>query len=94
MKELSDEQIEFAVTQLKRHIESRGYTQAEVQELSGISQPTISKTLYTREVRPTVEQLARPGAPLIRGFRMSGRAKEVSPAEAGSAFKTIDVTRR
>jgi hypothetical protein len=35
-----------------------------------------------------------PDAPLIREFRMSGRAKEVSPAEAGSAFKTIDVTRR
>ena len=34
------------------------------------------------------------GCPLIRGFRMSGRAKEVSPAEAGSALKTVDVTRR
>jgi Zn-dependent peptidase ImmA (M78 family)/transcriptional regulator with XRE-family HTH domain len=80
MKELSDEQVEFAVTQLKRHIESRGYTQVEVQELSGVSQPTISKTLYTREVKPTVEQLGRLCKSLL-GFSLHALLDIDSPPE-------------
>ena len=58
MKELSNEQTEFAVTTLDRMVESRGVTQSELQDLTKISQSAISK-FFSRDLRPNAEQLEK-----------------------------------
>lgn len=58
MKELSNEQTEYAVTRLQRMVESRGLTQPELQALSKVSQSAISK-IFARNMTPSTEQLTK-----------------------------------
>jgi transcriptional regulator with XRE-family HTH domain len=58
MKELSNEQTEYAVTRLQRMVESRGLTQPELSALSKVSQSAISK-IFARNIIPSTEQLTK-----------------------------------
>src|SRR5262245_60417420 len=48
MTELTQEQVEYAVGRLVRLLESRGFTQTQLEGLSGVNQSTISKILSAR----------------------------------------------
>lgn len=58
MKQLSNEQIEFAVGHLQQLVESRGLSQTQLEESSGIAQSTISKILK-RSLDPSPEALKK-----------------------------------
>ena len=58
MKELSKEQLEYAVTSLKRIVEVRDYNQPQLERLSGVNQSTISKVL-NRNLIPSYEMLEK-----------------------------------
>src|SRR5258708_6553779 len=64
MKELTNEQVEYAVGRLVRLVENRGYTQKQLEEVSGVNQSTISKILSSRQglgdkYKPSEETLAK-----------------------------------
>jgi transcriptional regulator with XRE-family HTH domain len=50
MRELSNQQIDLAVTTLDRLMNSRGLTQTELAQLSGVTQSTISKIIARSQV--------------------------------------------
>jgi len=58
MRELSGNQIELAVTTLERIVDSRGLTQTELAQLSGVKQSTISK-VKNRSQMPSEEILKK-----------------------------------
>src|ERR1051326_8357944 len=58
MRELSDQQIDLAVTTLDRLMNSRGLSQTDLAQLSGVNQSTISKTI-TRSQVPSADLLRK-----------------------------------
>jgi transcriptional regulator with XRE-family HTH domain len=56
MKELTKDQVEFAVTTLKKIAETRGLSQTQLESLSGVNQSTISK-IYHRATDSSYEAL-------------------------------------
>jgi transcriptional regulator with XRE-family HTH domain len=58
MKELSKEQIEFAVITLKKIADARGLNQPQLEGLSGVNQSTISK-IFNRATEPSYEVLKK-----------------------------------
>src|SRR5688572_5181713 len=66
MKELTQEQTEYAVGRFVRLMESRKYTQTQLEQISGVNQSTISKIASSRHdadgtdrYRPSEEVLAK-----------------------------------
>src|SRR5205807_4967876 len=65
MRELTQEETEYAVGRLVRLIESRKYTQTQLEQLSGVNQSTISKISSSRHelgadrYRPSSDVLAK-----------------------------------
>jgi transcriptional regulator with XRE-family HTH domain len=58
MKEISKEQIEFAVTTLRIIAEARELSQMQLEELSGVNQSTISK-IFHHTMEPSYEVLKK-----------------------------------
>jgi transcriptional regulator with XRE-family HTH domain len=58
MRDLKTEEIEYAISRLEAHMTSRGISQSELAELSGIEQSTISKILH-RKQEPSLEYLQK-----------------------------------
>jgi transcriptional regulator with XRE-family HTH domain len=58
MRQLTNHQIDLAVTTLQRLMNSRGLTQTELAQLSGLNQPAISKIIARSQV-PSVENLKK-----------------------------------
>ena len=74
MKELSKEQVEFAVGRLQQLIEFRGLSQTQVEQGSGIAQSTISKILK-RTQDPSVDALKKLWR--VIGVKLSDLTNEV-----------------
>jgi len=76
MKQLSKEQVEFAVGRLQQLIEYRGLSQTQLEEWSGIGQSTISKILK-RSQDPGPDALKK----LCRaiGVKLSDLVSEIDP---------------
>src|SRR6266849_1351623 len=58
MRELSNHQTDLAITSLQRLMDSRGLTQTELAQLSGVNQSTISKIIARSQI-PSVENLKK-----------------------------------
>ena len=58
MRNLNKEQIEYAVTSLKRIVDSRGLSQTQLEQLSRVNQSTISK-IFSRAMVPSFEMLGK-----------------------------------
>jgi transcriptional regulator with XRE-family HTH domain len=58
MRQLSNQQIDLAITSLEKLRNSRGMTQTELAQISGVHQPTISKITAGSQV-PSVEVLKK-----------------------------------
>ncbi|HTS13736.1 MAG TPA: helix-turn-helix transcriptional regulator [Candidatus Limnocylindrales bacterium] len=58
MKQLTKEQIEFAVGRLQKVVEYRGLSQPQLEEVSGIAQSTISK-IFRRIQDPSPDNLKK-----------------------------------
>jgi transcriptional regulator with XRE-family HTH domain len=58
MKELSKEQIEYAIGRLQKLVEFRTLSQTQLEQLSGVNQSTISK-IFSRAQDPSAEVLKR-----------------------------------
>lgn len=58
MRELTSEQVEYAVGRLARLIEQRGWKQKELEAASGVDQSTISKIL-SHTIDPSSDNLAK-----------------------------------
>lgn len=56
MRELSKEDLEYCVTVLKKTVEQRGISQKQLEELSHVPQPRISRIL-AHALEPTYEVL-------------------------------------
>src|SRR5437016_8998669 len=59
MRQLTSEQIEYAVGRLARLIEQRGIKQKELEGVSGVDQSTISKILSHSINDPSSDNLAK-----------------------------------
>jgi transcriptional regulator with XRE-family HTH domain len=58
MKQLTKEQLEFAVGRLQQVVEYRGLSQTQLEEVSGIAQSTISK-IFKRAQDPSPDNLKK-----------------------------------
>jgi transcriptional regulator with XRE-family HTH domain len=58
MRDLKTEEIEYAVGRLEAYMASRGLSQSELAEFSGVEQSTISKILH-RKQEPSLENLQK-----------------------------------
>src|SRR6266478_1336852 len=58
MKELTKEQVEYAVGRLQRLAEFRKFSQTQLEQMSGVNQSTISK-IFSRAQDPSLEVLKK-----------------------------------
>jgi transcriptional regulator with XRE-family HTH domain len=58
MKKLTNEQTEFAVATLQKWMDSRGFSQTDLEQVSGVNQSTISKIL-NRSLAPSADVLKK-----------------------------------
>jgi transcriptional regulator with XRE-family HTH domain len=58
MRDLKKEEIEYAIGRLEAYMASRGLSQSELGEFSGVEQSTISKILHKRQ-EPSLENLQK-----------------------------------
>jgi DNA-binding phage protein len=58
MRELKQEEIEYAIGRLDVYMASRGLNQSDLKGLSGVEQSTISKILHRRQ-EPSLENLQK-----------------------------------